>query len=213
MDDSPAPVTNEQFWDDRYRSAPAIWSGRPNPQLVANAADLAPGRALDIGAGEGADAIWLAERGWQVTAVDISGVALDRARAAAEQRGAEIAERITWVRADLAEWVPPVAAFELVSVQFMHLTSDVRVPLYDRCIAAVAPGGTALIVGHHVSDLQTTIRRPQLPDLYFEPADVAATLPGDWRVLEAGTSPRMTHDATGAEVQIHDAVLVARRAG
>ena len=77
----PSAAASEEFWDARYRSAPAIWSGNPNPHLVADAGDLTPGRALDIGAGEGADAIWLAQRGWTVTAVDISGVALQRARA------------------------------------------------------------------------------------------------------------------------------------
>ncbi|MBP9051936.1 MAG: class I SAM-dependent methyltransferase, partial [Ilumatobacteraceae bacterium] len=83
----PSAAASEEFWDARYRSAPAIWSGNPNPHLVADAGDLTPGRALDIGAGEGADAIWLAQRGWTVTAVDISGVALQRARAEAERHG------------------------------------------------------------------------------------------------------------------------------
>lgn len=205
-------VTDAAFWDDRYRSAPTIWSGKPNPHLITDATALAPGRALDIGAGEGADAIWLADRGWQVTAVDISAVALERARAEAARHGEEVAARIEWVCADLTTWAPPVGAFDLVSAQFMHLPSEQRGPLFQRCIAAVAPGGQLLIVGHHVSDLQTTIRRPKLPELYFTAEEIAAVLDGTWTVVEAGRRARTATDAEGHDVTIHDAVLIARRA-
>src|SRR5713226_3677091 len=94
----------QEFWDDRYRSASRLWSGRPNPQLVAQTAGLAPGDALDAGCGEGADAIWLARHGWTVTAVDVSAVALERAAANAGAEGA--GDRITWRRADLLSWDP-----------------------------------------------------------------------------------------------------------
>ena len=207
----PSAAASEEFWDARYRSAPAIWSGNPNPHLVADAGDLTPGRALDIGAGEGADAIWLAQRGWTVTAVDISGVALQRARAEAERHGPRVAERIEWLRADLTAWSPPVTAFDLVSIQFMHLPSAQRTPLFQRCIDAVAVGGTLLIVGHDESDLQTTIRRPPQPDLYFHAATIATELGDQWTVLEAGTRGRTARDADDQEVAIRDAVLVARR--
>ena len=113
---------NEAFWDERYRSAPTLWSGKPNPHLVAEAADLLPSSALDAATGEGADAIWLAERGWQVTAVDISTVALERGRSQAEDLGASIAQNVTWLHADLTEWEPPVATFGLVSVQVFAST-------------------------------------------------------------------------------------------
>jgi SAM-dependent methyltransferase len=205
------PPAGETFWDERYRSAPAIWSGNPNPHLVTDAVGLSAGAALDVGAGEGADAIWLAEHGWLVTAVDISGVALERAAAEARRRDPEIAGRIEWVRADLTTWVPPTAGFDLVSLQFMHLPTEQRTPLFRRCIDAVAGGGTLLIVGHHVSDLQTSIRRPPFPDQYFEATDIAATLPEGWTTVEAGTRPRIAVDPAGNEVTIHDAVLVARR--
>ena len=209
---SPA-AGSEEFWNERYRSAAAVWSGNPNPHLVTDAAGLAPGTALDVGAGEGADAIWLAERGWRVTAVDISGVALQRAAAEAERHGADVAERIEWIRADLTTWSPPPDRFELVSIQFMHLPSAQRTPLFQRSIAAVAPGGTLLIVGHDESDLQTTIRRPALPDLYFHAHALAADLDTRWTIVEAGTRGRVAHDADGRDVAIHDAVLAARRDG
>jgi len=209
--ESPASPTNEQFWDERYRSAAMIWSGHPNLHLVTDAAGLPPTTALDIGAGEGADAIWLAQRGWQVTAVDISSVGLGRARAQAEQQGTDVAGRITWVHADLTTWAPPIGAFGLVTAQFMHLPATQRDPLFSRCIAAVATGGTLLLVGHDESDLETTVRRPPSRDLYFHAGDVAATLGDGWTVTEAGTRARTAADASGAEVTIHDAVLVARR--
>ena len=97
----------QDAWEERYRARPALWSGRPNPQLVAEAAALAPGRALDVGSGEGADAIWLAERGWRVTGTDISTVALARAAEHARAAGAEPAERITWLHADMRTTPPP----------------------------------------------------------------------------------------------------------
>ncbi|HVA24135.1 MAG TPA: class I SAM-dependent methyltransferase, partial [Chloroflexota bacterium] len=108
-------------WDERYRSQGQLWSGRPNPHLVSEAADLTPGTALDAGSGEGADAIWLAEHGWQVTAVDFSTVALERGAARARELGDEVARRITWQHADLTDWGPPVASYDLVSAQFMQL--------------------------------------------------------------------------------------------
>ena len=95
------------FWEDRYRTHTAVCRRRPNPQLVAEAGDLAPGTALDAGCGEGTDAIWLASRGWQVTAVDIATTALRRAREHADTLDADITSRIDWVPADLTSWTPP----------------------------------------------------------------------------------------------------------
>jgi SAM-dependent methyltransferase len=138
-----------EFWDDRYRSAGQLWSGQPNPQLVAQTAGLTPGDALDVGCGEGADAIWLAARGWTVTAVDISVVALDRAAAHAAARGDGIARRISWRPADLLSWDPGSRLFDLVSAQFMYLPEVELRSLHRRIAGAVRPGGTLLIVLHH----------------------------------------------------------------
>jgi len=148
----PADVAAEftaEFWDDRYGSAGQIWSGQPNPQLLAQAAGLTPGEALDVGCGEGADAIWLAAQGWTVTAVDISAVALDRAAAHAAARGREIAGRISWRQADLMTWDPAGRQFDLVSAQFVYLPEAELWALHRRLAAAVRPGGTLLIVLHH----------------------------------------------------------------
>ncbi|WP_382310148.1 class I SAM-dependent methyltransferase [Herbiconiux sp. UC225_62] len=136
------------FWEGRYRERDQIWSGRPNQALVDVVEPLAvtPGRALDLGSGEGADSIWLAEQGWQVTGVDISATALARAGVHASDRG--VAERIDWVQADLATWIPS-PGYDLVSACFLH--SPVAFPREEvlrRAAAAVAPAGYLLVVGH-----------------------------------------------------------------
>jgi thioredoxin reductase/SAM-dependent methyltransferase len=203
---------SQDAWEERYRAKPAIWSGRPNPQLLAEATGLTPGRALDVGCGEGADAIWLAQRGWQVTAVDISITALERAAAHAAAAGPQVAARIDWTHADLRLQPPAEGAYDLVSSQFMHLPGEARRDLFGRLAAAVVPGGTLLIVGHHPSDLQTTAHRMHFPDMMFTGEQVAAALdPTTWQVLAAEARPRAAVDPEGGDIIIHDAVLVARR--
>jgi thioredoxin reductase/SAM-dependent methyltransferase len=206
-----ATMFGEAGWEERYRTRPAIWSGRPNPQLVAEAADLTPGRALDVGCGEGADAVWLAERGWRVTAVDIATTALERAAARADVAGAEVAGRIEWIHADVREKPPAEAGYDLVSAQFMQLPGEARRELFARLAGAVAPGGTLLIVGHHPSDLRTSAHRGHFPDMMYTAEEVAASLdPEAWEV-RAETRPRSTVDPDGREITIHDAVVLARR--
>jgi SAM-dependent methyltransferase len=203
---------DQAFWDDRYRSHAALWSGDPNPHLVAETESLAPGTALDVGAGEGADAIWLARRGWRVTAVDLSVVALERAAAHAAGLGAGVAGRIRWLHQDITSWDPRPARYDLVSAQYLHLPAAPRRALFGLLGTAVAPAGTLLIVGHHPSDLQTTIPRPPMPELFFTGDDIADSLdPGDWDIITNASPARTATDPEGHAVTIHDAVLRARR--
>ncbi|WP_204940402.1 FAD-dependent oxidoreductase [Micromonospora luteifusca] len=205
-----ATAFEEPAWEERYQSRPAVWSGRPNPQLVAEVADLPPGRALDVGSGEGADAVWLAERGWQVTGVDISTVAVGRAAAHADSAG--VGDRIEFTHADLREKPPAEEAYDLVSAQFMHLPPVQRRELFARLAAAVAPGGVLLIVGHHPSDLWTSAHRMHMPEMMYTAQDVAAALdPARWEVLVAEARPRSATDPNGQHITLHDAVLLARR--
>jgi len=140
------PEVAEQFWDARYAGEHRIWSGNPNPVLVREAAQLKPGAALDLGCGEGADAVWLAQQGWQVTGVDISQVALDRAAEHASDAG--VADCIDWQRRDLGVSFP-TGSFDLVSAQFLHSYFDLpRDAILRAAAAAVAPGGVLLVVGH-----------------------------------------------------------------
>ena len=197
------------FWDERYRSATRVWSGDPNPHLVQEAGDLEPGTALDAGCGEGADAQWLAHRGWRVTAADVSTVAIERGAAHAAP---DIADRITWRQVDLTTWVPQQQTYDLVNAQFMHFPPVLRDPVFAGLAAAVAPTGTLLIVGHHPSDLRTTVPRPPDPDLFYTAEELADALaPDRWDVLVAEARPRTAVDPDGREVTIHDAVLRARR--
>lgn len=197
------------FWDGRYATHAHVWSGNPNPWLVRAVTGLPPGRALDAGCGEGADAHWLAGRGWRVHAVDVSTVALERGAAEA---GPAIADRIEWEQADLLAWVPVEQAYDLVSTQFLHFPSAVRTPVFAGLAAAVAPGGSLLVVGHHPSDLDGPVPRPHEPDLFFTAEQVAGGLdPQLWTVRTAAAEPRETTDGEGRTVTVHDAVLHAVR--
>jgi SAM-dependent methyltransferase len=205
---------DQAFWDERYRSQSSLWSGKPNVHLVGEAAELSPGTALDVGCGEGADAIWLAGRGWQVTGVDVSTVALQRAAGHAAQAGDGIAGRIDWMHADLLRWDPGTARYDLVSAQYLHLPDPLRADLFRRLAASVTPGGTLLIVGHHPSDLHTTMPRPPLPERFFTGEDIVALLdPHAWEVVTDTAAPRQATDPDGHSVTIHDTVLRARHRG
>jgi len=203
---------DEQSFEERYRATDALWSGRPNNQLVAEAVDLSPGTALDVGCGEGADAIWLAGRGWTVTAVDFARTALERGRAQAETLGPEIAERIRWVHADVTAELPG-DRFDLVSAQFMHLPPEPRRRLFARLAAAVARGGTLLVVGHDFSDVAAGAHRPPEPERFFTAAEVAESLDDGWDVVVAEARPRPAAVHEGHDITVHDAVLRARRRG
>jgi SAM-dependent methyltransferase len=203
---------SQEFWDERYRSADMIWSGNPNPHLVATGTDLVPATALDVGSGEGADAIWLASRGWRVTAIDVSTVALGRAAKRATEAGEQVADRITWQQADVLSWDPAPLQFDLVSAQFMLLPRPALGSLHRRLAAAVRPGGTLLIVGHHPSDLETSMGRPHLPDLMFTADEIAAALnPDEWHIIVAAAPERQAVDPDGQPITIRDAVLRAIR--
>lgn len=200
---------DKAYWEDRYRGHVA---GRrpPNPQLVAEAADLAPGPALDAGCGEGADAAWLAARGWRVTAVDIAATALRRAREHAETLGSEIGGRIDWVEADLTEWTPPAESFALVSAQYVHPAAP-RATLLRRLADAVAPGGTLLVVGHHPSDRHSGSHGPAAGSQHTAEEVAACLDAGRWDIVVAEARLHTVTDPHGHEITMSDAVLRARK--
>lgn len=199
------------LWDGVYREKAKKWSGNPNPQLILEASDLEPGTALDLGCGEGGDAIWLARRGWTVTAVDVSAVALERAAAHAAEAG--LLGQITWQEQDLATW-RPAQRFDLVSAQFLH---SPLLPWRDSvasAAAAVAPGGTLLVVGHHPRGMTPWRGHQDTEGLFFTPEDVVQKLtggPGSWQIVVADTRKRTVLGPDGQEATLLDAVLRATR--
>ncbi len=199
-----------EFWDERYGSSPALWSGHVNAVVMSETESLAPGRALDVGCGEGGDALWLAERGWRVEGVDVSQVALDRAARRARDAGPQIASRLTWTRRDLLTWRPPEAAYDLVTVAFMHLPGGDRTAVYAALAEAVAVGGTFLVGAHSPLDIGV-VPRPHDPDLYFTAEELAGGLDDRWEVVTCEARPRPGRHPDGQDVTLHDTVLRAVR--
>jgi SAM-dependent methyltransferase len=164
---------------------------------------MTPGTALDLGAGDGRNAVWLAERGWRVTAVDFSAVALDRGRALAATVGVEL----DWRLEDLLEWTPPAESFDLVALFFIHLPPDERHVVYARAAAAVRRGGTLLVVGHDRSNLSNGVGGPQDPDVLFSPGEIVRDLPAGFTVERADVVRR----ASSTQPAPLDAVVRAVR--
>ncbi|HET6915207.1 MAG TPA: class I SAM-dependent methyltransferase [Acidimicrobiales bacterium] len=161
-------------WNARYSGPELLWKAEPNRFLVEEIADLQPGRALDVACGEGRNAVWLADRGWQVTGVDFSDVALSKARRLADDRGVSV----EWVNADVAGWDPPADAFDLVILFYLQLPEAERHQVYGRMARGLAPGGTFLAVGHDRENLTAGYGGPQDPQFLFSAEDVVGDLPG-----------------------------------
>lgn len=191
------PATAEE-WDERYRTADNLWTTNVNPALIAEVDELAPGRALDLGCGEGADVRWLADKGWTVTGADISQVALDRA-AAVDSR-----ETITWKKLDVTSDDVAPDSFDLVSLSYFGIFRD-DVATARKIIDAVAPGGTLLFVGHDPEGMRA---HGAEPDRFFWPDDLVAMLDG-WTVVTNDNRERPIPAGGGAHIR--DVVLRAVR--
>jgi SAM-dependent methyltransferase len=165
---------SREHWDERYGTEELIWKADPNRFLVEELQALAPGRALDVACGEGRNAVWLASKGWHVTGVDFSRAGLAKAQRLATDRGVEVA----WVEADVVEWQPPSASFDVVVVLYLHLPAEQRRQALARAAAALAPGGILLVVGHDVSNLLKGTGGPQDPAVLFGPEQIVEDLPG-----------------------------------
>ncbi|MFF2655629.1 class I SAM-dependent methyltransferase [Streptomyces sp. NPDC058045] len=198
-------------WDTRYRESERVWSGEPNAELVHEISGLPPGHALDLGCGEGGDAIWLARRGWHVTAVDVSRVALERAARHAEQADPQAAARIDFQRYDLGTGFPD-GRYDLVSAQFLYPLGEVpREEILRTAAAAVAPGGTLLVVSH--SGPAPWEENPH-PGMEFPtPRELLASLrlPADrWQILRCEDHPRTQPAPDGTPTHRWDNTIRAR---
>ena len=165
---------NADDWDRRYETAERLWSVGPNRFVAEELAELAPGRALDLAAGEGRNAVWLAGKGFRVRAVDFSEVALGRGRELARKHGVEV----DWERADLREWSPPEEAYDLVLISYLHLPWAQMQRVVRAAARAVAPGGVFLSVGHDIENLAHGTGGPSDPAVLYSAEQIAAELHG-----------------------------------
>jgi SAM-dependent methyltransferase len=191
-------------WNRKHGEAGLLFGAEPNRFLVAEVEGLEPGRALDVACGAGRNAVWLAEQGWAVTGIDFSDVALANARGLAAERGVEV----EWVEADLRVWEPP-GTFDLVAVLYLQVPAEERRLVLGRAAEAVAPGGTLLVVGHDLQNLNGGHGGPKDPRVLFTPEDVAAELAG----LEVEKAERVLRpvETEDGEAQAIDALVRARR--
>jgi 2-polyprenyl-3-methyl-5-hydroxy-6-metoxy-1,4-benzoquinol methylase len=203
----------QAFWDEKYAAQDRVWSGRPNQRLVEHAGRLPPGTALDVGCGEGADVVWLAERGWRVTGADVSAVALERARRHAGEAG--FADRTSWLHIDLLGGDELPGGADLVSAMYLHVPDADFDRVYTAIAAAVRPGGSLLVAGHHPDERDTGLRNPRLSHLLFPPERVTALLGPEWQVEVADAVVREVpadHDGHGGHAAVAtDTVVLAHR--
>jgi SAM-dependent methyltransferase len=161
-------------WDRRYADSEFLWTVEPNRFVVQELCGVTPGLALDLACGEGRNAVWLAQQGWRVTAVDFSPVGLAKARRLADARGVSV----DWVLADLLDYEPQEAAFQLVLVAYLHIEPVERATVLRKARTALTSRGEILVVGHDLSNLSDGVGGPQDPSLLYTPATIAAELPG-----------------------------------
>ena len=205
----PASEERRRSWDERHAASHPIEASHPDPLLVREAERLAPGRAIDIACGDGRNAVWLAERGWRVTGVDFSAVALHRARQRAERAGVEI----DWRQHDVVEWTPAESAFDLVSLIYLQLPPEERTGVLARAARALAPGGRVVVVGHHRRNPDVGGHGPRDLHVLHDPDEIAAELVGGegddpGRLVVERAEEVFTEDEGGPRI---DSLVVARR--
>lgn len=205
------PEETERHWEQHYSAKEQVWSGRPNPVFAEVVGSIAPGHALDLGCGEGADAVWLAGRGWTVTAVDVSATALERARTLAAANGVD--DRVRFERHDLTRtW--PDGTYDLVSAQFLQSPLEFpRARVLRAAANALAPGGLLLVVDHGSLPPWSPHRHG---DIYLptsqEVYDGLELDPAGWHAELMDTPQREVTGPDGRTAHITDNVLAVRRA-
>ena len=208
-------------WDERYAAAELVWSAGPNQFVEAELADLPPGRALDVAAGEGRNAIWLAERGWEVTAVDFSLVGLDKGRQALalHPRGRDL--HVDWVHADVLEYDAGTVPYDLAVVAYLQLVEGERREAVRRAFDSLTVGGTLFVVAHDTSNVTEGTGGPSDAAVLFTADDVLADLRG--RSFEVVRAERVSRVVSGGEDPVshlanpdrtaYDCLLHLRRTG
>ncbi len=198
-------------WDEKYAAVDLVWSAGPNQWVEQIAADLPPGRALDLAAGEGRNAIWLAGRGWTVVAVDFSEVAIERARRLAADQLGEAAGRFTAVVANALDPAPDGGPFDLVLFSYLQLPADERRQAWARGIEAAAPGGLVVVIGHALRNLAEGWGGPQDPAVVYDPSDVVDEVAGQPVEVESAELRVRVVEKDDGRHEALDTVVVLRR--
>lgn len=197
----PTPEERRAYWDERYRKDPDVFGAEPNRFVAEHLAGLEPGRVLDLGAGQGRNALWLAAQGHRVTAVDLSEVAITRLRELAAARGL----RVDAVAADLTEWTPEPAAFDVVLLSYLQLVPPQREVVHGAAATALAPGGRLFLVAHHRDNLTEGVGGPQIPDVLYDEDQLRA----DFAALRIDRLERLLRPVAGESRPAIDVLLEA----
>ena len=193
------PDTMRDMWDGRYRERGAVWGGEPNRFVVEVATDIEPGTALDLGCGQGRNALWLASLGFDVTGLDLSPVAVEQAGAGAEDRGVDA----TFGAATLVEGDPDGRGGDRVLLAYIHLPGELRKRGLATAGGAVAPGGRVIVIAHHLDNLGSGTGGPPNPDWLFTEAQLA----GDFSSLDIVRNERVVRPTENGDAL--DVVCVA----
>jgi len=181
-------------WNERYSGTELVWSGTANTEFVRQVADLRPARALDLGSGEGRNAIWLAQQGWQVCAVDFSDAGISKARQLATKLSPEKIE-IEWVVSDACEFEDK-AGFDLVAILYLHTTKAERDRWLPKAINMVRPGGAFIYIGHDPENITQGVGGPQIPELLPDASEFGEYL-SEFDIVHAGVVRSEVHTETG----------------
>jgi len=198
-------------WNRRYAAKEFIWTVNANRFLVDEAASMLPGRALDLAAGEGRNAVWLAEQGWTVRAIDFSDVAIEKARRLAAAR--KVADKVDFQIADLRGYEPEFHQFDLVALMYLQIPRAEREPIFVRAARAVAPGGTFLLVAHDSANLMHGYGGPQDPDVLYTAEQAVNALGGELEIEKATSVERSVETDDGTKFAIDCLVRGKRRDG
>ena len=198
---------DREAWDRRHQDKGFVGHLDPNRFLVPEVEGLTPGRALDLAAGAGRNAVWLATRGWAVTAVDWSEIALDKGRRLAEHQAVEV----EWVLADLREWEPPARAFDLVIVTYLQPPADERALVWRKAATAVAPGGHLIVIGHDEANLTEGWGGPQDPAHLYTSQEVVDAVGDDLEAVRAERVLRREEAEDGEHHAVDNIVVAVRR--
>lgn len=196
-------------WNERYAQKELVWTAKPNRFLVEEAAGLPPGRAMDMASGEGRNAVWLAERGWRVVAVDFSDVAA--AKGAELAAGRSVAEQVEFRVADLRHYELEPRAYDLVAILYLQIPQSELFPILAGAAAAVAPGGRLLVIAHDTANLAGGYGGPKDPRVLYTPSEVVAAIGGELEIEKAVTAERPVETDDGVKIAL-DCVVAARRA-